>query len=422
MSLLQQLPLARAEREARSIDHGPVCGLVVFDDQNDPQWASAYLNGQAPRRIEEVAELQTDLLWITNLTAFDDLVKANPHLRGGAYFGPTIQEIASDLGIPQSGMNAFSDQAGLSLATEFSNALRLAAKAYGGNSPAKWLDSLAQPYLHWELAQAMQDAPAPETALGPHLANVLQDAYQGVSTPEWDSWEPSASTRTVVLRFNRLHYCRQILEMSVPAGRNWVAYEGTVNPNKLPEMLARATFVQATLYPKQGIEDLTDLTVAAVGTTGRKRQQKRTWFSQPELVWLSALVEFRVSEFLIDDTPTRKLPVRAQLPQMLVERPEVALSFAAGLVAHAHWLAVSRGRIGEGAGTPDLWGVWLSAMDRSLMHSVAVRAHAEGLHVVSYGDGCVSLRIRDDQTAVLRNFWDDEGFMYPVATTNELHQ
>lgn len=399
----------------------PLSGLVLFDDPNSPTTGRIFLPGQAAGRFYSVAELPTGVLWFSNVTEFEGLGPQFSRLRSSSFYGPSLHEVAQDLALPIERGQTLSDDSAQRVCSEFAHALVLAAEIYGEGDPERWIRTLQVPYLAPAIARSLPTAPSADGAVRAGLEKVFANAYQHRSVPAWDDWAFDGKSRFVTLRFNRLAYARQIFLMQVPSGKHWVHIEGTAGRNVLAELAARPSFVRAEVRPTADREDVTASTVAAIGHSGDQKPVRRSWFAQPEALWMSEFSEIDVQGFYVDDGGMRDLPARAQLPGRLTERPEMALSYAAGLVAHAHWLAMANPRPGAGgsARSPDLWNVWLRAMDRTLMHDVAMRAHEAGLHVESYGDGALRLRVADEQMEAVRRFWDLESFAYPVAPAME---
>ncbi|WP_081821722.1 hypothetical protein [Achromobacter sp. DH1f] len=393
----------------------PVCGFAQFDDPNAATSGKAFSGDGEIRRFQQIDELESSVLWITNLGAGDDPLSRRRHLRCGGFLGATSQEIARDLGLEVRPDGRLSDTAGVHVAGVFERAIRVAARSYGADSVCRWVNGLKGDYLYQDIAKSLPRGPLSAVECFPRQKEILASAYQARAIPDWGEWELGSGATFVTLRFNRLSYARQMLQMAVPTGKNWAYVEGTAGADVLGEMLARTCLVRAEINAREGQGDLSPVTLAAIGFDGETRGRKRGWFSQPELAALSEFMDIRPDGFLVDEDGGRPLPAKVQLPEVLTSRPERALAYAFGLIAYCHWQAVATPRQLSDRDTAqiDIWSIWLHAMDRSLMHEVALRAHRDDLHVEAYGHGALVLRLQDGDWEKANRFWKLEGFAYP---------
>jgi len=395
----------------------PLSGYAQFDDPNSGTSGKLFSPDGEVRRFEHVGDLDQAVLWITNLSTGDEPVRRKGNLRCSAFIGASVQEIARDLGLDVQPDGRLPDGAAAHVAGVLDRALRAGASAYGAGSAYRWVHGLKGEYLHQDIGRDLPRGPLSGVESFPRQREVLSSAYQVRAIPQWGEWPLGPGTRFVTLRFNRLAYARQMLQMQFPVGKNWVHVQGTAGVELLGEMLARPCLVRAEASLRQGMEDTSPVTLAALGFDGARNARRRGWFSQPELAKLSEFMEVKAEGFLLDEDGTRPLPSRAQLPEALTGRAERALSYAYGLVAHCHWLALATARpvADREVEHADIWSIWLRAMDRALMHEVALRAHQDGLHVEAYGEGAIVLRLQDSDLQIAQRFWELEGFQYPAG-------
>jgi hypothetical protein len=388
---------------------GASCGLVIFDDIQERRAGTAYLPEALPQRIRSMNDLRTDFIWVSNVPD-RDISGAHPGLRAADYFGASLADIAYDLGLAYSRGYPLTAQEGVSVATIMSRALTIASRSYGWDSD-RGEASFAGETLSEEITSTVHLRPT-VAGNGDPMSSRLGHASQDRSVPYWP-FEDHEAVVPVTLRFNRLAYARQLLAQGVPAGTEWVQVSNAQCVGGLP-VIAKLAIDWSESDP-----DLAAL--AAFGQTGRRKQLLRLWAAGPELDWLSEICHPQVSVALINADGYAGLPANLKLPVPLAVRSQLTMSYAAGLVGYSHLRAVlsidcSDGGKGRAASAV---GAWLHAYDRSLMFSVARRAHMAGFHVRSYGSGEISLRVRKDQLDALKKFRLDEGFMYPAVASLE---
>jgi len=395
----------------------PLSGYAQFDDPNSGTSGKLFSPDGEVRRFEQAGDLDQTVLWITNLGTGDEPLRRRGNLRCSAFLGASVQEIARDLGLDVQPDGRLPDGTAAHVAGVIDRALRAGASAYGSGSAYRWVHGLKGDYLHQDIGRDLPRGPLSGVESFPRQREVLASAYQARAIPQWGEWPLGPGTRFVTLRFNRLVYARQMLQMQFPVGKHWVHVQGTAGVELLSEMLARPCLVRAEASLRQGMEDASPVTLAALGFDGARNGRRRGWFSQPELAKLSEFMEVKAEGFLLDEDGIRPLPARAQLPDALTARAERSLSYAYGLVAHCHWLALATARqvADREVEHADIWSIWLRAMDRALMHEVALRAHQDGLHVEAYGEGAIVMRLQDTDLQNAQRFWELEGFQYPAG-------
>jgi hypothetical protein len=144
--------------------------------------------------------------------------------------------------------------------------------------------------------------------------------------------------------------------------------------------------------------------LAAFGSAVGRASVLRTWISQRELVWLSKFARVHIHGIHYTES-CRQLPVKVQLPELLTSDPLFSLSISAGLVAEAHWKALSnpiKKRVGEEI--YHAWAVWLRAADRALSFELALAAHKAGFQVSYYGNGSVLVNLDRARLPALLDF------------------
>jgi len=400
------------------------CGIVLFDHVDDVSNGTAYLPGMPVQRIRSPNDLRNDVLWISNLSVFEEKVRHHPTLRSGFYFRIGLTEIAQDMGIQTSRDGQMDPEDALKLATLMTRTMTIAARAYGWDVSELGPLRVQEPFLMKDIHKMLSAAPVPDARFREDLTRALTQAHQAASEPDWPALTYEPDSVFVTLRFNRLGYVQQMLEAPLPAGRGWVKVEGMKSgTNVMDYCLGHATLVKATVEWDNASSDIAAL--AAYGQAGRKRNPMRLWLAQPELVWLSRHARVTITSIWADQSGYIRLAPGARLPGLFVSHPEACLSYSAGLVAFSHWDALSschwnrRSRAEES----NVWATWLRAMDRAMMFSVALKAHEAGFHVERYGAGALKVRCTRDRLVELVQFKHENGFMYPdISSLLQRHE
>jgi len=390
------------------------CGVVLFDHTGEVGNGTAYLPTTAPQRIRSPNDLRNDVLWVSNLSVFEEKVKHHPTLRSGYYFKVMLAEIAHDLGIQSSHDGQMAPHDAMKLASIMTYTMTIAARAYGWDVAELGPLRVQEPLLLRDIAKMLALPPAADPRFRDDLARALTMAYQDMSVPDWPTPTFEPDSVFVSLRFNRLSYAQQMLDAPLPVGRGWARVEGVeMGENTLKYCLDRPTIVKATVEWDNATSDMAAL--AAYGQAGKKRNAMRLWMAQPELAWISQFARVTISSVWVDNSGYATLAQGARLPGLFSSHPEACLSYSAGLVAFNHWEAIAtttwnrRSKLSES----NVWATWIRSLDRAMMFSVALKAYEAGFHVVSYGAGALKLRVTRERIGELADFKEQYGFMYP---------
>lgn len=335
------------------------------------------------------------------------------HMRSQEYVSK-LAYLAGDFGVrvgSQGRFGSVAQRACSLLSPTVHRAMVIATQVYGWTDPAtrlseKTLVDAIQKTLFGELAP-----PSVRQSIQPPLMS----AFQRTSAPSWFAGF-RANRISITLRFNRLEYARRILSTPVPEG-NW-DYEGSDMVSGFRCSLERAlntdqpSLVNATVEYQGQDPDLACL--AAFGSAAGRSPTLRTWISQRELAWLSKYARVQIHGIHYAAS-SRQLPLKVQLPEMLVSDPLFALSVSAGLVAESHWRALASPI--KKIGRPDVinpWAVWLRAADRALSFELALAAHQKGFFVSYYGNGSVLLNIDRTELPSLLDFAMENDVAHPA--------
>lgn len=394
------------------------CGLVLFDHPNDLSAGTAFLPNSSAQRIRSLNDLRNDALWISNVSMFHDQVKNHPVIRGDYFFKISINEMAQDIGVQSSFDGQMQPEDAQRLATITTRALTIAARAYGWSAASQGVGVMQEVYLSADIRKQLPRAPIPDARWRDSLRVAFTQSYQERSVPSWVLYNYESNSVFVTLRFNYVNYFKQLLDQPVPLGKQWSKMEESAirlldDPVAYCVNLAKPCFVRATVEWDNASNDIAAL--AAYGQAGKHKNPMRLWISQPELKWLSRFATITISDIWSDESGVGMLPMGSRLPALFASHPNSLLSYSAHLVAYNHYQAVTSDTWNrrERCSEVDLWAVWIKALDRAFMFSVAIKAQEKGFHVVRYGDGALRVRVNRELADELIEFKAEQGFMYP---------
>lgn len=390
------------------------CGIVLFDHPDEVADATAYLPEVPAQRVRSPNDLRNDVLWVSNLSVFEDRVRCHPNLRSGYYFRILLAEIAHDMGIQSSHDAQMAPEDALKLSLYMTRTMTIAARAYGWDVAELGPLRVREPFLMGDIAKMLPSPPLADPMIRDDLVCALTQAYQDSSEPDWPTVTTEADSVYVTLRYNRVNYVKALLEAPVPKGQGWTLIQDVQSSDAtLNYCLNYPTIVKATVEWDNTTSEMAAL--SAYGQSGKQRNSMRMWISQPELVWLSRIARVTINQIWVDQSGYTRFSPGAKLPALFAAHPESCLSYSAGLVAYNHWQALAscvrnkRMKLDEST----VWATWLRAMDRAQMFAIALKAHNAGFHVARYGAGSIKLRVTRARLMDLAKFKEDNGFMYP---------
>ncbi len=359
-------------------------------------WAS--IGGTPARRIQGIAELPNDVIWLTNLgyTAFL-AAKLNMHanFRNEGWLRTAFEQIATEFGLGRNTGKAKETAEVLSLIAhrvvaysckELNIQVQSHARLNDDYATAMGLDRCRIPEMHYSTF---------ETIAGHPNVSVIQSVSFGRGT---------ASSMT--LRCNRLAYARRMLSNMVPPDTGWELVKQKLTDADL-ERMEKPFLVRCRITNVKPI-------MAEALSWGGGSKLIREWLTDVEwrIVRQYADVELRAA--MVCEQGYESLDSYAgMLPQGTVDE----LSYSLGLVAEQVWTALMNkqpcaGRIN---GYPAR-AAWLRAIDRMQMFDYAQRMQSRrGVTLISYGMGNVVVRVPEGGAKHILDMAVDVGLMPPMA-------
>lgn len=399
----------------------PMLGLAVFQNDANPSNGVAVRGRQRIKPFESRTALSSDCLWIS--TAAQGDVAQN--FRPKNYLRSTLDALADDLGVELRDVVEGLPQMGVLLEQVF----------YIVHACYQWED----PRLAWSratLAEVLRDAMPrqPDPKMG--IIGPLKDALQSYSSVPDRVTVRSAPhpVRQYTLRHNRLEYAQYLLSQPVPDPLSEWFFSDLREVDQLLDS-QRPCLIEVALEfdaPRAGEPDYSRLCAFGSAVSGRRSAgAMRRWVSQPELAWLSRHAHVHVQQVLMSAAEAVAVPNCYRLPQPLTSDPLLSMSLAAGVVAEAHWVSLTLGRLKkrEHSGASSRFeevfsplSVWLKACDRAYGFFMAAQAAEAGYEVVGYGYGAVTIEADRNEPGKLLELADKLGVCHPnlIALQNRI--
>ena len=388
-------------------------GLAVFQNDANPTNGVAAIAGQRVRPFESRTALPSDCLWIS--TAYNGEVAQN--FRPKNYLRSTLDALADDLGVELRNVVE-----GMPMMAQLLDQIsQVVATCYQWDDPKS---SWSKPTLPEVIREAL--ARQPETKHG--IIAPLKDALQSYSAvPDRIMVRGhQRPMRQFTLRHNRLEYAQYLLSQPVPnPNAEWFTaphFNSVDSALSCPSPCLVEVVLEFDAPDISGI-DYSRLVAFGSSFAGRRGSGIiRRWVTQVELAWLARHAHVHVQGGLVCGERAIALPAEYQLPAVLRSDPLLSLSLAVGVVAEAHWVALTLGRLKkrEHSGASSRFeevfgpiGVWLKAYDRAYGFFMAEQAAKAGYEVVGYGYGAVTVESDRNEPAKLLELADRLGVCHP---------
>jgi len=361
------------------------CGVVLFDSANnisvgdktfaslDSGWAS--VSGEAAVRITSIHDLDSAVLWITNLTEeqfYRAGLTGHANFRSEGYLRSTLRHIYTELGVDPQFVSA--DVVASVLSTVAQRVLEQAEKQYKVTPRSKALND--------DFAFALN---APRSQIAADMYSLFEGSAQHayVRTVQTNTYINQGAALT--LRRNRLLHARELLSLPVPPDTQWEYIPREKLPARqydIETMLEQSNTAFLVRCNARNINPL----VADVFSVGSGAKVIREWLTDIEWQQAREWADIEYNGVLLCHAPSTAIPQAETLP----DDSYAPLSITYGLIAEQVWTAMTmkRGTRGEAARYTAA-AAWFRAMDRTVMFSYAQKLHAKGLTVWGYGGGNV---------------------------------
>lgn len=357
-------------------------GAVLFDLDNfitandgtsislDRAWAS--VGGAPARRVQSLHDLDSDVVWYTNLNhnqMWQARLHEDPKVRTSGWLRTSLFQLTDELGIDAHAVAP--DVAASALATLASRVIEVAERDYGVRPQSRY-------QLNEDFAARLN---APRSAIPDAFYDAcFKDIAEHVTVTVVANQSHSAYSPTVTFRNNRVRHAREVLATPVPPDTGWrpyaLAHEENLDDLRLPFLAdCKITDVKPA--------------VAEILSWGIGAKRQRTWITDIEWRVLRELATVQIKRVLVCDQPAEVLPQASIVP----DYPHAELSVTAGLIAEQIWTALTMSRPYRGADKRfTAAAAWLRSADRMRMFRFAQSLYAQGLHVSLYGVGNVVVR------------------------------
>jgi hypothetical protein len=361
------------------------CGVVLFDSANniasgdqtfvslDAGWAS--ISGAAAIRISSIHDLDSVVLWITNLTEeqfYRAKLTSHANFRSEGYLRSTLRHIANELGVDTHCVSA--DVVVSVLSTIAQRVVTYAQTHYGITPNGKALTD--------DFAIALR---VPRSKIASGIHNLFEGSAQHAYVRTVHANAHLNHGTALTLRRNRLAHAKELLALPVPPDSHWEY----ISCDKLPSnkqniesMLEQSNTAFLVRCNTRNINP----SVADVFSVGSGAKVIREWLTDIEWQQAREWADIEYIGLLRCNAPSAPVPQADALPS----DPYASLSFTCGLVAEQVWTAMTmRRKSNTDEPRYTAAAAWFRAMDRTVMFSYARNLHAKGLSVLEYGSGNV---------------------------------
>lgn len=369
-------------------------GVVIFDDIDAPSFGWASLSGSRPRRIKHLADLESDGIFISNLS-WQQIRNINasrePRLRTSNFFREELALIGQDLDLP-----IIEDPAScLDKVSEFFNrCVVLASEMYGFEK------------VGMNLKETIYETLFPHgepTSFGtPKIDEAFEEAYLALQKCYVST---KSGTRNAKLRFSRSVFASLLNQFPLPVGP-WSIYQGKIPTNEKDclkgEECAVFKFLKEfgsekpalCLVSVRNIESrCADLLAFTNGTA------RRNWVPIQEAAFLSTIGEVTVKKMIQGTRYQNYEDVSFGWQEQSVVGD---VSYSLGLVAESHIAALSSGtRKKQGGIAYSPRAVFLKAWDRIMLFKIAYALYKNDVHIRSYAMGAINVSVEDYQLEFL---------------------
>ncbi len=365
-------------------------GVVIFDEPELPSYGWASLAGEPARRITQIADLESDGVFISNLS-WQNLRSINavkePRLRPSNFFREELFAISQDLGIP---LFEKPESCLHELSEFFDRSIRLAAKIYGFERIG--------PSLKETIYQKLFPNGEPYSFGTPKIDDAFSEAYLPIQRCYVQNTNAS---RNAKLRFSRSHYASQLMAFPLPTGP-WSVFKGELPKNtneiKKGEDCEVYKFLKefGTTRPALCCVSVRNIDAACGALLGfTNGTERRNWVPIHEAAFLASIAEVTIKK-MIEGNSYRTFD---SLSYGWKEKSMVGdVSYSLGLVAEAHIAAITSATKKPSSGhSYSPRAVFLKAWDRILLFKTAYILHQQDICVRSFAMGSINVSIEDHQ-------------------------
>lgn len=386
-------------------------GVVLFDDEHaDSGWSS--VNGEAGVRIHGVGDLDSSVIWITNLDfkLFRSLqLTSLKYVYDAQYFRTSVKLLISELGLMLEGDAKNACEV---LSEIFQRVGRLGRQYFDvePSNEAYRYNVLLQEKC---LTGALRKKPHSNFDELSSAFSQSTQANQAMTSRK----QPKGSNAYSFI-YPRTPYAKWILSQPIPNGSSWERYSfgkgsstfGIDDGRLIKGSIAMLDMVKELMLTKAGFFKVSvrkvDRRYQHCCFFGAGAGKYRGWASLPEILDLATYAMIELADGWVCDQTT----LSAILP---TEIPDQEFSYSRGLLLENLWTGIACSLHGSDYQPPV--GAYFRAYDRILLGRAARSLEDHGYLVGSYGTGRIMLFSRKAQLPQVLPVITDLGLLPPVT-------
>lgn len=398
-------------------------GVCCFEDVNDASEGWASINGQESFRVSSYSDLQTNILWVTNLPykQYKDLnLVTSPHIYDTQFFRTSLDQIAKENGL-------YDEQE----IAEFSSSIFSKLASLGD----RFYDfDLSTPGYRYHKLLSYKLIPdfarkRPEGRFSGDIFESIQNSTQanqamsGVKKPQ--------GSNAVNFVFPRGSYARWLLSQKYPSGSKWTeikqkndsatfGFEDGKVIRSTHSVLDRLKDLggKNALFLRVNVQSMDPFfqRFASFGASGQfgpsARQKHRRWATLPEIIELSKYSKLQIMGGYM--TPLTDEPL---IDPSVLEGS--GMSYAHGLFLENTWAALCSPISTQTGSTETVIGAYMRAYDRIACGRAAARFAKAGFIVGSYSMGRLIVFVRPGEENSSAREAFSSGLLPPMSFMNE---
>ena len=378
-------------------------GVCWFDDTNIGASAWCSIAGGAARRIVGINELESDVLWVTNLD-YRQYKKLNltrtPNIVDEQFFRSKISVLAQEVGID--------DDADV-LCKKLSGILH-GVHALGCNLFGMSDASLASYRYTNALQAALLSSNMRKQPVGGSSGKVAEAIRQSTQENQGMSGKfvPRGS-KAVQFIFPRATYTKWLLSQDYPVGNNWtpikmkdgtntvIGYEDGMKLRGTDSVIGK---LKELSLSKAAVLQVAVLSIDESYATHSKfgagaNAMIRRWATIPEIIEIAKYSKISLMNGYCADIG------KLELPNILVP-DESEYSLSKGILLENVWVALSSPVYVKGYNNVSPLGAYIRAYDRVMCGRAAASFSNHGFIVGSYGTGRIIVYVRPGEDDMVR--------------------
>lgn len=389
-------------------------GVCHFDDPESASSGWASINGDKSFRVGSYNELQSNVLWVTNIT-YQAVRKLRlytiPHIKGDQYFRTAYKFLANEKGLSD---NATESAQQISMVFHRLSTYAIEKLGISFDNPGYRFSGL--------VADALMPRYMKAVLQGPNSIEIKEAIKHSTQVNQAMSCKtPLASTATSFI-FPRGSYSNWLLSLDYPGDKPWEEVKDKDIASTLgfeDEIMVKGTKGILDKLLTMGKTHAVLLKVHVISMSknysdfqsfGAGSKTPRRWATLPEILYLSRFSKLKIEGGF--KTPLRKLPLSDVID---LEKNEI--SFSKGLLLENICVGLATPLYGK-ADKSTAVGAYIRAYDRIACGRIAEAFNNQSFTIGSFGVGKITVFLRPNELKEAAKIGIENGVIPPMHMVN----